>query len=152
VIYLNTGAIIKLTGANVTFQNIQFIELNLARTTGSPLFQPASNSILTFQVKTCLFLRSLILSFKNVIVRDIIPTASYYIFCRASTKSLVYITNSEFKNLTNVEIVLSASPLIATGNSFTDLRALSVPFVLLGSYTVTNGIGLTFRNNTFKYD
>jgi len=57
---------------------------------------------------------------------------------------------SEFRNLTNVEFLLSGSPMNATGSTFADLTNLNVAFVIVGSYVAGDMYGLFFQNNTFQ--
>jgi len=83
-------------------------------------------------------------------VRDIAAAGSAYVICRASTKSFVNIITSEFRNLVNVEFLMSGSSMNATGSTFSDLNNMNVPFVLVGSLVSWNMYGLAFQNNTFQ--
>jgi len=134
LINLQIGANIKVNAANLTLQNLQFKELNPSRSANAYVFQPASGSILTF---------------KSVLIRDVRTTAASYIFCRATSKSIVNIIDSEFRNNTNVGFTLAASTAVVRGCLFTDLIQNSVPFMLLGQYT-DGGVGMAFKKNTFR--
>ena len=58
--------------------------------------------------------------------------------------------NSEFRNLTNVEFLLSGSPINVTGSIFSDLNNYNVPLVLLGSFIAGDMYGIIFQKNTFE--
>jgi len=133
-INLLNGANIKTTTANLTFQNIQFRELNPFRAPTAYVFQPATGSRLTFQ---------------SVLIRDIKANGTSIVFCRATARSFVNITDCRFRNNTNVGFVFAASTAVITGSSFTDLDHSNAPLMLLGQY-VDSGVGMAFKNNTFR--